>query len=205
MYIQRIDGYNHPTINQEILKQHHAFLIDNTTIVTFKQIEPTKAILYQPEYGSEPLYEEFHFYSEHISTIVDEQGQVLKSYPKKEMKKVSIDTLMPSQFMIDENKYQACKTFVSSDKDLMIPVIKDVLSGHYVILDGHTRLKVALDQGVSEAYVFETKANASIFKFVEEARKRKILHVQDMKVVDGDTYQKDWNQWCDAFFNGFAF
>lgn len=204
MKIERVNDYYHPNFSQEILKQHHAFLVDGVPC-SFNQVDATTAVLLQPELACEPLFEEFHFYSEHILAILDTKGVVLKSYPSYVRTKVFIDDLMPSQWILPQSRYHACESFVFDGDDLILPVTKDALTGRYVVLDGHARLKVAYDRGMKEVYVFETRCSSFIYKFVDEARKRKILHVQDMKVIDDDTYQKEWNTFCDQLFSGFAF
>ena len=78
--------------------------------------------------------------------------------------RIRIEEIQPSQFYVDEDKIEAVKTFITSPKDIIIPVMKE--NGKYISLDGHTRLAAAIELGYDEVIAFCTEAGDYIFDFV---------------------------------------
>ena len=109
-----------------------------------------------------------------------------------------IEEIQPSQFYVDEDKIEAVKTFITSPKDIIIPVMKE--NGKYISLDGHTRLAAAIELGYDEVIAFCTEAGDYIFDFVNEAKKRGIHTPYDLKKVPHEEYEVVWNQFGDEFF-----
>lgn len=93
----------------------------------------------------------------------------------------------------------AVDSFINTAEDVIIPVTKDKHGG-YISLDGHSRLKVALDKGISTVKVYENQADAYIFDFVQKAKSRQIESISDMSVLSHADYQSKWIDYCTDYF-----
>lgn len=69
-----------------------------------------------------------------------------------------------------------------------------------VSLDGHTRLYAALERGFCRVLGFETQPGDYMSGFVEEARRRGVRRVRDMKKLPHRDYSIQWDSFCDDFF-----
>lgn len=94
----------------------------------------------------------------------------------------------------------AVASFINTSKDVIVPVTKDS-QGRYISLDGHSRLKVALDKGIPTVNVYESQADAYISDFVQEAKSRQIESISDVSVLSHADYQSNWIDYCTDYFN----
>ena len=94
----------------------------------------------------------FLYYSSFIVSVKDQNGQVLCTKTPHEPYLQSISSIQPSQFYVNQSKLECCKKWIKSNEDIYIPiVIKDGMS---ISLDGHTRLRAAMDLYYSSVYVY---------------------------------------------------
>jgi len=142
--------------------------------------------------------DEFLFYSGFITTIKDKEGRILAERTPNIPCLHEISKIQPSQFYISEDKLSRCKTWIRSSEDILVPVI--VKDGKTIALDGHTRLRAAVDLGFDSAYVYTEESSDYIFKFVDEAVKRGVLCISDMEIISEEDYNTKWHKFCDTFF-----
>ena len=149
------------------------------------------------QYISEAI-DAFLFYSGFIVSIKDENGCVLAARTQSRPYLFEISNIQPSQFYINEKKLESCKKWIKSPEDIFIPIaVKD---GKVISLDGHTRLRAALDLGYASVYVYPDEYDDTVFHFSDEAMRRKIYSVSDMEIVGDEEYKVKWNKYCDDFF-----
>ena len=142
--------------------------------------------------------EEFLYYSGFVTTIKDQNGNILltKAGPKPFL--LEIQKIQPSQFYISEEKLESCKKWLKSPENLYIPIV--FRDGKAISLDGHTRMRTAMDLDYACVYVYPDEYDEYIFHFVDEAIRRRIYSVSDMKLVSGEEYKLKWHKYCDDFF-----
>jgi len=140
---------------------------------------------------------EFLFYSGFVTTIKNAVGEVILTR-QCELQKRDIVTIQPSQFYINAQKLADCKKWINGADDIFVPVWEN--GGKVVALDGHTRLRAALDLGYGQVYTYRDSCDEYKPNFVNEARARGIHSVADMKVLDDEEYRINWHGYCDAFF-----
>ena len=143
--------------------------------------------------------EEFLFYSSFVTTIKDKDGDVLLTQPSKKLYLLEISKIQPSQFYINEKKLESCKKWIKCPDDILIPIV--LRDNKIISLDGHTRLRAALDLGYTSILVYPDEYDDSIFHFVDEAIRRQIHSVSDMELVSAAEYKQKWNNFCDDLFN----
>ena len=201
MDIQRINTYTDSRFPQEVLYQHGAFLVDGVPWA-FRVVSDHEAVVSAEDLNESALteaVEDFRFYAEHITTFYDETGKCLLRLPPVERREVEIDSLQPSQFSVDREKCAAVGHFIQSAADVVIPVTR-LEDGSLCVLDGHTRLYEAWRRGIRTATVFDVPGWGELSNFVAEARKRGIYHIRDMALYTPQEQQKNWHDWCDAYF-----
>ncbi len=200
MKIQRINTYDDIRFNEEVLKQHGAFLIDDKYPCQFLIKDINSAIMYYHDYDNiEEIIEEFRFYTKHISKFYDSDGKLIKNYDDVKLFKVNINNLQPSQFYISSEKMNNIASWAKSNEHFIVPILKN--ENNLIILDGHTRLYLAKTLNIEEIYAYEDSSDAYIWGFVEEARKRNIHTINDLKLVSSEDYEILWNKFCDDYFN----
>ena len=109
-----------------------------------------------------------------------------------------ISKIQPSQFYINKSKLERCKEWVKSSKDIVIPIA--VINGSTIALDGHTRLRVALEMGFPSVYVEHDEYDECYNFFVNETIKRGITSVHDMEIISDSEYEIKWNKFCEKYF-----
>jgi len=145
------------------------------------------------------VIDEFLFYSSFITLVKNEHGHTLLEKKPSEPYLFNISKIQPSQFFINEKKLGGCKKWITKPADIFIPVvIKDDIT---ISLDGHTRMRAALDLGYDSVYVYADEYDETIFHFVNEAINRKINTVSDMDIISDKEYEIKWNQFCNDLFN----
>lgn len=165
----------------------------------FFSINKQEATLYMSEeqFVDEAI-DEFVFYSGFVTTIRNSDGRVLKERNVGKLAPCLISEIQPSQFYISELKLQNCKKWLTNQSGLMIPVV--VKDGKTIALDGHTRLRAALDLGFETAQIFSEEYDDYIFTFANEAIRRGIRSVSDMEIVSAEEYKIKWHKYCDDIF-----
>lgn len=197
--IKRIDTYTDDRFDIDILKQHGAFIVDDKYKCSFKIINNDSAIvLFDREINILEVIDEFRFYSEHVTNFYEEGGKPIKVFPKVETFDISIEDIQPSQFFVDIDKVNAIDSFIKSEADIIIPLIK--MEDRFISLDGHTRLFYAVSKGYSKVKGYLSETSEYIFRFVEEAMKRGICTPKELKLVSHRDYEIKWHKFCDDYF-----
>lgn len=198
--IKRIDSYVDERFDDEVLKQHGAFIVDGKYQCSFRIINKDSAIVYfDKEVEVLDVIDEFRFYSEHITNFYNENNELIKAFPEVDVFDIEINNIQPSQFFVDLDKVNAIKTFIKDEEDIIIALIKK--DDQFISLDGHTRLYYAVSKGYSKVKGFLTETDDSIYGFVEEARKRNVFNPSQLILVPHDEYEIKWNKFCDDFFS----
>lgn len=197
--IKRIDSYVDERFDDEVLKQHGAFIVDGKYQCSFRIINKDSAIVcFDKEVEVLDVIDEFRFYSEHITNFYNENNQLIKAFPEVDIFDIEINNIQPSQFFVDLDKVNAIETFIKDEEDIIIALIKK--DDQFISLDGHTRLYYAVSKGYSKVKGFLTETDESIYGFVEEARKRNVFNPSQLILVPHDEYEIKWNKFCDDFF-----
>ena len=176
------------------------FFTEDRVYKYFFEINGQEATLFAntTKYVNEAI-EEFLFYSSFIISIKDKDGCVLITRTPNQPYFLEISKIQPSQFYINEKKLESCKKWIERPEDIFIPII--IKYGKNILLDGHTRLRAALDLGYTSVFVYPDEYDDTIFYFVDEALKRQIYNVSDMELVSDDEYRLKWNKYCDDLFD----
>ena len=106
--------------------------------------------------------------------------------------------IQPSQFYVDKEKKEAVASFVQSEEDVIVPVIP--YGERYISFDGHTRMAVAADKGITKIKAFFGEDAEYIHDFVAEAVRRGVTTPYDLPELPHGEYEVKWNQFCDAYF-----
>ena len=198
MNIVRIDSYEDSRFSRTVLSQHGAYLIDDSPYeVEIK--DPATAIVR----GKDPaafteLIENFRFHAPQIIRFFDPEGKEIADYPAPEILNIRLDDIQPSQFYIDRDKLDAIGSFVHTEEDIIIQVIS--WGDRYISLDGHTRLYLAVQKGFQSVRAVMSETDDWVWKFVNEAQRRKIYSPGDMILLPHEEYDKKWNKYCDSVF-----
>ena len=142
--------------------------------------------------------EEFLYRSGFVTSIRDASGGILVQREPVKLELVEISAIRPSQFYISTSKLALCKRWIRGRDDVMIPIAW--MGGEAVALDGHTRMRAALDLGYRDVYTYCEDAGEYIPRFVNEAAKRGVMRVADMEVLCDEDYEIKWHRYCDDFF-----
>lgn len=200
MEIKRINSYDDERFRPEILKQHGCFLVDGQYPCEFEIIaEDTAAVRFHDYEKVDELIEEFRFYTEHITRFVDGDGRLLREFAPVNRFPIKIRDIQPSQFYVDSSKVEALQDMFSTEQDFVIPLKK--IDGEHVSLDGHTRLRIAIEKGLDTITGFYTEDDADYIKrFVKDAKERKIFSPYDLQKISHEEYNVLWHQYCDTVF-----
>ncbi|MCL2415285.1 MAG: hypothetical protein FWD01_00570 [Defluviitaleaceae bacterium] len=143
--------------------------------------------------------DEFIFYSGFIVLIKDaKDGILLEREVATQLHKIA--KIQPSQFYISEQKLKDCKKWIKSPQDIFVPITISE-DGKTIALDGHTRIRAALDLGYDSIFVYEEETGKYIFDFADETMRRGINCVADMEIISAEEYQEKWHKFCDDFFD----
>lgn len=201
MKIQRIDTYQDPRFRDAVLKQHGAFLIDDTYSCEFRITGSDSAqVFYHDNSNIEEIIDEFRFYAEHITVFYDNQGKLLKSFSPVIPFEISLRDIQPSQFYVDEEKAAAVSSFVRSGRDVVVPLTVHPENGRYISMDGHTRMYVAMQMGIEQVMGYTASCSECIYDFAKEAEGRGIYSVYDMRKISHEEYKVKWHQFCEEYF-----
>ncbi len=198
MDIQRVDSYDDDRFDREVLRQHGAYVVNGKPCSFRITGRDSAIVIWHGEGRVEPIIDDFRFYAEHITKFYNENGELIKKYPAVETFEVEIDSIQPSQFYVSRDKLSAIAAFINSGDDVVIPVLKGE-SGRYIAMDGHTRLYYANIKGYGKVRAFIAADSEMTRAFAEEAAKRGIHKISDMKEVSQDEYVEKWYAFCDDF------
>ena len=175
------------------------FFTEDKTYKYFFEIKGHEVTLYtnSSQYIDQAI-EEFLFYSSFITTIKDKDENVLLTRTAAKPYLLEISKIQPSQFFINEKKLESCKKWIKCPEDVLIPIVQK--EDKTISLDGHTRMRAALDLGYASIYVYPDEYDDTIFLFVDEAVRRQIYRVSDMEIVDAKEYTQKWDKFCDNLF-----
>ena len=192
-------GFEDTDIFSESELNHGAccFFSEDRTCKYFFEIKGQEAILHANTgmYTAEVI-DEFLFYSGFITLIKTPDGDVLLEKATVEPRMFEVSKIQPSQFYISDEKLARCKRWITGPEDIHIPVV--IKDGICISLDGHTRLRAAIDLGYPSVYVYPDECDEVIFRFVAEAVKRNITSVYDMEIVGSEEYKAKWDGFCDC-------
>ena len=197
MSITRINTYDDHRFSQEALNQHGCYLADGDVPIEIRIISQSEAVIKGEEAYFDEVIDEFRFNAEHITKFYDESGKIVKQFKDLELFKLDIDKIQPIQFFVDRDKLEAVKSFVHSEKDVIIPVAKH--EGAYVSLDGHTRLYLAYTLGFN-VYAYFSEDFDGFDYFFDEARKRNIYAAKDLILLEHEEYIEKWDKFCDEYY-----
>lgn len=175
------------------------FFTEDKKFKYFFEISGREATLFTntEQYISQAI-DEFLFYSGFIISIKDTDGRILATGTPNEPYLYEISKIQPSQFYVNKEKLERCKKWIKSYEDIIVPIV--LKGGRSISLDGHTRLRAALDLGYTFVYVYLSDYDKTIFHFVDEAIRRRIYSVADMELVSDEDYKRRWDKFCDDFF-----
>lgn len=197
--IQRINIYEDDRFDKDILRQHGAFIVDRKYKCSFRIINKDSALVFfDKEVDVCELINEFRFYSEHIVNFYDENMELIRSFPPKEIFYINIKDIQPSQFFVDRDKVKAIESFIESEDDICIPLAK--INNYCISEDGHTRLYYAVTKGYSRVRAYFTKHGDYTKEFADEAMRRKVYSPYDLKLLSHEEYKIKWDGFCDDFF-----
>lgn len=201
MDIERINGYDDGRFSDEVLFQHGAFVVNGKYPCSFKITGENSAVVEYHDYGSvKPIIDQFRFYTEHITAFYDSKGNLIAEFPPVRLKELLLKEIQPTQFYVDEDKLKAVSNFIHSGNDIIVPVLWYDYIKKYISLDGHTRMYYAYLKGWNKIIVYDGSSNDFIFGFANEARKRGITKVSDIKKLSHEEYDVCWNKFCDDYF-----
>lgn len=198
--IKRVNSYCDSRFSQTVLNQHGAFIVNDEFLYEIEILNESSACIR----GSnarfyEDVIKEFRFYAEHISTFFDQAGIKILEFDPVNVFKLAINQIQPTQFYIDHDKLAAVKSFVKTQRDVIIPVAP--FENRFISLDGHTRLSAAAALGFKYVYGFVTESDDYIFDFVKEALSRHVKNVADIAVLSHAEYEEKWFGFCDEYWD----
>lgn len=197
--IRRIHTYDDPRFSATVLYQHGAFLVNERDPFEVEIIAPRTAVVRgTPASYIREVIRLFREYAEQVTTFLDERGALLCEFEPLPFFPLEIEKIQPSQFYVDRQKKEAVGHFVRGEEDIVIPV--HPWGESFVALDGHTRLSVAADLGLTCVRAFITELPDYIPDFVRAARERGIRKVRDLRVLESLEYERKWHQYCDAYW-----
>lgn len=198
MEIKRIDSYTDCRFSQAARMQHGCFLV-NDVPYEIEIVSIENAIVKGEDRSLfQNVIDEFRFYAPHISQFYDEDGNIVKKFERKNVFRIDLTQIQPSQFYVDRDKISAIRSFIQKPEDIIIQVLP--YKDRYISLDGHTRLYYAVMMGWNTVYAVAENSDSWVYTFVEEATRRNICTPMDMKLVSHEEYEIKWNSFCDALF-----
>lgn len=198
--IKRINAYDDSRFQQQVLNQHGAFLVNDKHPFEVEIVGSDSAIIRgeKEEYYLDVI-EEFRFFAEHITRFYDRDGHNIIDFTPVKPFKVEIKRIRPSQFWVSKEKKTAVKSFVTSERDIVIPLVE--FEDGYIALDGHTRLSVAIDLGYEFVYGFLTESSEYVFDFANEAALRGIHAISCICELEHKEYIQKWLGFCEAYWS----
>lgn len=198
LQINRIDSYFDTRFSRAALLQHGCFLVDDVPHEV-EIVSDTDAIVRGADCRIyEAIIDEFRFYAPHITRFFTSDHNLIREFAPKEVLKLRLGEIQPSQFYVDQEKLTAISSFIEKPEDIVIQVLP--YAGRYISLDGHTRLYYAVIKGWNHVYAVVEPSDEWVHAFVEEAVHRNIRTPMDMELLTHQEYEIKWNQFCDSVF-----
>ena len=198
MNIERINALHDPRFRENVLKQHGAFLADGRPCEIEITGERTATVYCEDSACIDELIELFRYFAEHITVFHAPDGTLLREFAPVELFEIEIGEIQPSQFYVNADKLAAVSSFIKTGRDVIVPL--NIVDRRYISMDGHTRLRRALDLGEKKVLGFITETNDALLWFVDQAKQRGIDGVKDMEIVSAEEYEAKWMRFCDDHF-----
>ena len=200
MPIERINTYDDPRFSPEARVQHGCYLVGGTPCEVRIVAQDTAVICGCPTSEITALIESFRFNAPHITRFLHADGTWLADLPPVIPFPVALADVQPSQFYVDEEKRAAVASFIHRAEDVIIPVIAHPAApGRFISLDGHTRLRIAVENGWTHVRAVLDTADDVLLAFAAEAARRGIRTPADMTLLSHADYEVQWNLFCDDF------
>ena len=195
----RVEADEDARFRQEVLAERGAYLVDGKLHCEFKMLDARSAQMRWEE-GVDPLQaiEAFRFYSFNITRFVDQEGRIVAAFPEVPLFWLGLDQIQPSQFYVSDAKLARVETFIHSEAEIIIPVMRH--GKRWAAMDGHTRLYLAVTRGYARVRAYEEESDEEIAYFIKEAEKRGIREPKDMALVPAVVFHEKWDGFCDAYF-----
>ena len=198
MEIVRINDLQDGRFREIVLKQHGAFLAGGEPCEV-EIVGSREAKVFCKDPGCiDKLIDQFRYFAEHITVFYDPEGKLLKQFPPAELFEVEIAKIQPSQFYVNAEKLAAVAEFIGAGSDVVVPLMDS--DGRWIAMDGHTRLRRALDLGETKVLGFRAEPNEELKWFVDQAQMRGIRGVKDLQVISAEEYREKWDRFCDDHF-----
>lgn len=200
MKIQRINTYDDNRFSRTALQQHGCFFVDGAPYEVEIISDYEAVVCGENQAVYTELINEFRFYAPHITRFYGKGGQMIKEYPRVQRLTLYLDQIQPSQFLVDEDKIAAIRTFIQKPQDIIIQVLPH--KDRFISLDGHSRLYYAVMKGWECIRAVVETSDNWVYKFVAEAQNRGVYTPKDMALVSHAEYEEQWLRFCDDFFAG---
>lgn len=200
MDIQRINTYDDNRFSHTALQQHGCFFVDGAPYEVEIISDYEAVVCGENQAVYTELINEFRFYAPHITRFYGKGGQMIKEYPRVQRLTLYLDQIQPSQFLVDEDKIAAIRTFIQKPQDIIIQVLPH--KDRFISLDGHSRLYYAVMKGWECIRAVVETSDNWVYKFVAEAQNRGVYTPKDMALVSHAEYEEQWLRFCDDFFAG---
>lgn len=185
--------------SEKAIALHNAYMIEeDSKVYTYEfELKGLKGfITSNTDKYLEEVIENFHFFNSYIATF-EWEGKIIKEFEKKQLIRLPISILQPSQFYICKEKLEKIDKYMS-EEEIFIPVV--LLDDEYVIVDGHTRLYSLFDNSVRMVNCYFDTCLKYLKDFVYFAKENGILSVKDMEVIPKPQYEELWIGFCKAYF-----
>lgn len=197
MDIIRINHYQDPRFSPAALAQHGCYLADGVPCEVRILTEDTAMIVGAPAGALEDLISAFRFHAPHITVFRDAGGCVIHTFPPARLLTLPLSALQPTQFHVDEEKLAAVRSFITKPEEIILQVLPH--EGRYLVLDGHTRLYLAVISSWETVRAVAEEADDSIHAFAAEALRRGVRVPADMTLLPHSEYEVRWNRFCNEF------
>ena len=195
MNLKRIDTYEDHRFSEKTLMQHGCFLTDGEPY-EIEIISASEAIVRGKDRKVYPeVISEFRFYTPHICRFYNQNRELVKEFEPKNILRVDLTQIQPSQLYIDRDKISAISSFIHKPEDIIVQILP--AENRFICLDGHTRLCYAVMKGWDSVYAVLEESDELVYAFVKEAVHRKIYTPMDMELVSHEEYETKWNRFCD--------
>ncbi|MGF7059514.1 hypothetical protein [Brassicibacter mesophilus] len=145
--------------------------------------------------------DEILYWNPFLKTISCTYGEIYNDNPVK-VKKISIESIRPSQLSISEEKLSNVSSWLKSEDQVVIPVINS--NDKYVATDGHTRLVQAVINGYKEVYIYmDNDANPDTYNsFINWCEAENIMKVSDLtsRILSDEEHKVKWVGRCEDYF-----
>lgn len=197
MRIDRINHYRDERFTQRTLNQHGCFLADGKPY-EIEILSGFEAVIRGREEACfRDIINEFRVFAPHITAFYKETGELVQMFSPLRRLTLELQNIQPSQFYINTEKVAAVSTFITSQDDIVIQVMKR--GNCYIALDGHTRMYYAVMQGWTHIHAVEALGDEMTLGFAEEAIRRGIRSPYELQMLSHEDYESKWVRFCEEF------